>query len=138
MLTDKIYEIGHRWMMSDMWLETVAAQDLMKFHIEERNRKEQRPIFVNELPYDNSENAKKNRIEALEPLFKNNQVWNHASQAEFEREYDNYPASATVDVLDTLGYVPQTLSGVRSKESFDFIMQQHESFVGRQVGAGGY
>jgi hypothetical protein len=138
MLTDKIYEIGHRWMMSDMWLETVAAQDLMKFHIEERNRREKRPLYVNELPYDNSENAKKNRIETLEPLFKNYQVWNHASCVEFESEYDSYPASPTVDVLDTLGYVPQTLVGVRSKESFDYILEQNEAFAHRQVGAGGY
>ncbi len=137
-LVDMIYTIGHRWLMSDMWLETVAAQDLMKFHIEERNRREKKPIYVNELPYDNSENAKKNRIEALEPLFKNGQVWCHKSQEEFHREYDSYPASATIDVLDTLGYVPQTLGGIRGKEAVDFVIGQQESFAGRQVGAGGY
>jgi hypothetical protein len=137
-LTDKIYEIAHRWSMSDMWLETVAAQDLMKFHIEERNRREKKPIYVNELPYDNSENAKKNRIEALEPLFKNSQVWCHRGQVEFIGEYDNYPASPTIDVLDALGYAPQTLSGIRSRETLDFVMNMHDQFAGREVGAGGY
>lgn len=137
-LVEKMYEIGHRWQMSDMWLETVAAQDLMKFHIEERNRREKRPIYVNELPYDNSENAKKNRIEALEPLFKNAQMWSHRSQKEFHREYDSYPASATIDVLDTLGYAPQTLGGIRGKEAVEFVIGQQESFASRQVGAGGY
>jgi len=137
-LVEQMYKMGHRWNMSDMWLETVAAQDLMKFHLEERNRKETRPIYVNELPYDNSENAKKNRIEALEPLFKNTQIWCHRSHVEFISEYDNYPASATIDVLDTLGYVPQILSGVRSKETMEWATRQHDDFASRHVGAGGY
>lgn len=137
-LVEQMYKVGHRWNMSDMWLETVAAQDLMKFHLEERNRKETRPIQVNELPYDNSENAKKNRIEALEPLFKNTQIWCHRSHVEFISEYDNYPASATIDVLDTLGYVPQILSGVRSRESMEWATRQHDDFASRSVGIGGY
>jgi hypothetical protein len=138
-LTDKIYEIGHRWAMSDMWLETVAAQDLMKFHIEERNKKEKKPIYVNELPYDNSENAKKNRIELLEPLYKNAQVWScRTGQEAYEAEYDNYPASPTIDILDTLGYVPQTLVGIRSTDTLSWVLSQHDSFAQREVGAGGY
>lgn len=136
-LTDMMYKIGHRWNMSEMWLETVAAQDIMKFHLEERNRRESRPIAVNELAYDNSENAKINRIESLQPLFKNEQFWCHPSHAEFLSEYDAYPGGL-VDVLDTLGYSLQTLEGFRSREVMDFISQQHEEFAGRQVGAGGY
>jgi hypothetical protein len=137
-LVDKMYEIGHRWNMSDMWLETVAAQNLMKFHIEERNRREKKPIYVNELPYDNSENAKKNRIEATEPLVKNNQVWLHRSMREFIDEYENYPASPTIDVLDTFGYVPQTLTGFRTKETLDWALEQADNFSNRSVGVGGY
>ena len=137
-LVEKMYEIGHRWNMSDMWLETVAAQNLMKFHIDERNRREKRPIYVNELPYDNSENAKKNRIEAGEPLFKNQQVWLHRSMVEFISEYESYPASPTIDVLDTFGYIPQTLTGFRTKETLDWALEQHDNFANRQVGIGGY
>jgi len=137
-LVEKIYEIGHRWSMSDMWLETVAAQNLMAFHIEERNRREKRPITVNELPYDNSENAKKNRIEAAEPLFKNGQVWLHRSMDAFLREYNSYPASATIDVLDTFGYVPNVLGGIRGREALEFVNAQREEFSKRAVGASGY
>lgn len=137
-LVDEMYEIGHRFGLRDMWLETVAAQNLMKFHLEERNKKEKRPIFVNELPYDNSENAKKNRIEALEPIFKNNQLWCHKSQEAFLTEYNNYPASATLDVLDTLGYAPLTLTGVRSKETLEWANASYNDFMARQVGASGY
>jgi len=137
-LVEKLYEIGHRWSMSDMWLETVAAQNLMAFHIEERNRREKRPISVNELPYDNSENAKKNRIEAAEPLFKNGQVWLHRSMDAFLREYNSYPASATIDVLDTFGYVPSVLGGIRGREALEFVNAQREEFSKRAVGASGY
>lgn len=137
-LVDEMYEIGHRFGLRDMWLETVAAQNLMKFHLEERNKKEKRPISVNELPYDNSENAKKNRIEALEPIFKNNQLWCHKSQEAFLTEYNNYPASATLDVLDTLGYAPLTLTGVRSKETLEWANASYNDFMARQVGASGY
>jgi len=137
-LVDKFYEIGHRWSMSDAWLETVAAQNLMAFHIAERNRREKRPISVNELPYDNSENAKKNRIEALEPLFKNGQVWVHRASDAFLREYNSYPASATLDVLDTLGYVPGTLGGIRGAEATRWVADQRTAFAERAVGVSGY
>lgn len=136
-LVDEFYKIGHRWGMRDAYLETVAAQNLMKFYLDERNSRESRPIFVNELPYDNSENAKTNRIEALEPMFKNGQVWCHRSQKQFLSEYNSYPAGLK-DVLDTLGYVPQTLSVVRGKEAMKWFGEQQENFASREVGPGGY
>jgi hypothetical protein len=138
-LVDQIYKVGHRWQMSDMWLETVAAQNLMQFYIEERNRRESRPIYVNELPYDNSENAKRNRIEAEQPLYRNGQVWLARGFCEdFEREYLAYPASATLDVLDTFGYVTQTLGGIRQKDALDFVIAQQQGFAERRVGGAGY
>ena len=137
-LVDEMYKKARRWNMSDCWLETVAAQDLMKFHIEERNRRESKPLYVNELPYDNSENAKANRIQSLEPLFKNGQVWCHRGMDEFTREYDTYPASATIDVLDTLGYVPQILHGISTKQVFELLAGQRTEFAQRPVGVGGY
>jgi len=136
-LVDKYYEIGHRWGMREAYLETVAAQNLMKFYLDERNSREQRPIFVNELPYDNSENAKTNRIEAEEPMFKNGQFWCHRSQVEFINEYNSYPAGLK-DVLDTLGYVPQTLNVLRDKSAMKWFSGQQEQFAARESGAGGY
>lgn len=136
-LVEQIYKIGRKWGMRDFWLETVGAQNILKFYLDERNRKESRPLYVNELPYDNSENAKQNRIEALEPAFKNNQIWCHRSMKKFIDQYSAYPAGL-VDVLDTLGYLPQTLEVVRRKEVMQFISQQQEDFATRQVGAGGY
>lgn len=136
-LVDKYYEIGHRWGMREAYLETVAAQNLMKFYLDERNTKEKRPIYVNELPYDNSENAKTNRIEAEEPMFKNGQFWCHRSQTAFISEYNSYPAGLK-DVLDTLGYVPQTLNMVRDKNAMKWFAGQQEAFASREAGPGGY
>lgn len=136
-LVGNIYRMGKKWGLREMWLETVAAQDILKFYLEERNRVEPRPLYVNELKYDNSENAKKNRIEALEPIFKNNQFWCHSSHEEFLREYNAYPAGL-VDVLDTIGYVPQTLEVIRRREVMEFVTSQREEFRNRNVGPGGY
>jgi hypothetical protein len=141
-LVDNIYLIGHKWGMRDMWLETVAAQNLMKFHIEQRNRNESRPIFVNELKYDNSENAKTNRIEALVPILKNGQIWlprvgKHAGISKLVQEYNSYPAGLK-DILDVLGYVPETLENIRRAETMEYVQYQQQEFNSRSVGRGGY
>jgi hypothetical protein len=136
-LVANIYKIGHRWGMRDMWLETVAAQNLLKFYLEERNMKEQKPLFVNELPYDNSENAKKNRIELIEPIMKNGQLYVHRSQTKLIGQVSAYPAGL-IDILDTMGYAPQTLGGVRTRGASDWLSQQQQDFANRQSGAGGY
>lgn len=137
-LVNQIYKMARKWGMRDMWLETVAAQNLLKFYLEERNTRESRPVYVNELPYDNSANAKQNRIEALEPIFKNGQFWCHKTHTEFTREYNTYPASPTVDVLDCLGYLPSTLKHIGTREVLDWVKRQSEDFSARPVGPSGY
>jgi hypothetical protein len=136
-LVEQIYKMGHKWGMRDFWLETVGAQNILKFYLEERNARELKPLYVNELPYDNSENAKINRIEALEPHFKNGQFWCHRSHVEFTSEYFSYPAGV-VDVLDVLGYVPKTLEVIRRREVMEMIDRQRSDFSSRIVGPGGY
>jgi hypothetical protein len=136
-LVEQIYKIGKKWGMRDFWLETVGAQNILKFYLEERNAREKNPLYVNELPYDNSENAKVNRIEALEPAFKNGQIWCHRSQKKFIEQYNSYPAGL-VDVLDTLGYLPQTLEVIRRREVMEMMDKQRNDFTSRVVGPGGY
>ena len=136
-LVEMIYKIARRWGMRDMWLETVAAQNLLKFYLDERNRHEQRPLFVNELRYDNSENAKVNRITALEPAFKNSQVWIHPSQYKLINQYMSYPAGLK-DILDTLGYAAETLENVRRRDVMEWISAQQQQFSERRVGSAGY
>lgn len=137
-LVNMIYKMGAKWGMREMWLEEVGAQDLLDFYITERNLREQRPLIVNELKYDNSENAKTNRIEALEPIFKTGQFWCHRTHSEFRNEYENYPASRTIDVLDTLGYLPQTLNQFDTRQVLEYVKRQREDFAARPVGQTGY
>jgi len=137
-LVANVYKIAHRWRMRDFFLETVAAQNILKFYLDERNQREGNPLMVNELPYDNSENAKKNRIEALEPVLRNNQIWAHRSQAKLVDQVRSYPAGL-VDVLDTFGYMLKiTDVGISNSELMKFLSSQYSDFENRSVGSGGY
>jgi hypothetical protein len=94
---------------------------------------------VNELPYDNSENAKKNRIEALEPLLRNGQIWSHRAHSKWTHQVSSYPAGL-VDVLDSMGYVPKILDvGYSRRELVEFLSEQQSDFASRTTtGRGGY
>ena len=137
-LLDELYKKCRRWAIREVWLEEVGAQNLLRLPIEMRNRTEPYPISVNELPYDNSDNAKKNRIEAMEPIYRNGQFWIHDSHVEFSGEYDVYPASETVDVLDTIGYAPQLFDRIRRRELMQQIDERAYDFQNREAGVTGY
>lgn len=137
-LVANIYKVAHRWQMRDFWLEEVAAQNILHFYLEERNVRESRALIVNALPYDNSENAKKNRIEALEPVLRNNQIWCHRSHEKWISQVASYPAGL-VDVLDTCGYMLKiTDVGMSNVELKGFLSTQYQDFQNRSSGAGGY
>jgi LAGLIDADG DNA endonuclease family protein len=141
-LVDKMYETANRWEhwrrgSNFIWLETVGAQNILKFHIEERNRREKYPLIINELPYDNSENAKKNRIEGLEPFFRHGQIWTHPSHKKFIQQYTSYPAGL-VDCLDALGYFTKIVEVVNSQAVGEFLIKQQEDFAARGAGQAGY
>jgi len=137
-LVDKLYSLAEKWELRSAYLETVAAQNLMKFYLEDKNNRVKWPVHIIELPYDNSANAKKNRIEALEPLFRNGNVFCHRSQTEFISEYLAYPASPTVDVLDCMGYVPQTLDATSNNDVIKYLVNQKNTFAARHASVTGW
>ena len=134
-LVGKMYSMADKWNLTEVFLETVAAQNLLKFHIEEKNKNMpvRNRLYVHELDYDNSENAKKNRIESMEPIYRNGQFWIHPSFTEFTEEYDVYPASPTIDVLDTAGYAPQCFEVIRRREVMEMAAKQFQDFKDRRV-----
>jgi hypothetical protein len=81
---------------------------------------------------------KEKRIEALEPIFKNGQFWCHRPHEPFINEYKAYPAPATIDCLDTLGYAPRIFEVMRRKEMYQWMRTQQTAFQERKVGAAGY
>ena len=129
-LVEMMYKTARKWGLYECWLETVAAQNLLKFHIEEKNRTLTRPLRVRELPYDNSENAKNNRIESMEPTYRSGNFWIHRSMTEFTDEYNTYHARKTtdVDVLDTVGYSPMTYDIIRRRDVMQKMKEREIEF----------
>lgn len=102
------------WKLDCIYMETIAAQKYLKYHLEYKIKEEARsdPRYANltikELKTPKTANAKKMRIEGLGPIFERGEFWvNAVGQDEFYEEFEAYPAGKLVDVLDTLGYGPQ-------------------------------
>lgn len=102
------------WKLDKIYMETIAAQKYLKYHLEYKIKEERahdsryRNLQVVELKTPKTKNAKKMRIESLAPIFERGEFWiNTVGMQEFHDEYETYPAGKLVDVLDTLGYGPQ-------------------------------
>jgi hypothetical protein len=120
-----------------IWMTTTGAQ-LLKFYINGRNIREKKKIEFNMFPNeDESEGGRRNLVEALQPLFKQNQVWVQRNQEAFHEEFENYPASA-MDILAALGCVPNTMDVADSRAAHEFMKTQLEAFTNRGSGQSGY
>lgn len=136
-VVDMMYKVAERWGLRELWMDTNGAEYL-KFYMDQKNLTVSKPLTVNELPTDYGAHAKEKRIEALEPIFKNGQFWCHRSHTPFMDEYRAYPASATVDCLDTLGYAPRIFEVMRRREMHQWLRDQQHQFIDRVVGPAGY
>jgi hypothetical protein len=130
-LMANIYRIADLWNLPEFWLETVAAQKYLKYHIEYRNKMENRKLNVRELKSDHSKNAKRTRIESLEPILRTDQNL-------FLNEYYAYPGGRTVDVLDCLGYAIQTWNAIHAKKILDIVRQRKERWATSRKSVTGY
>lgn len=137
-LMGNIYKMAERWNMSEFWLETVAAQKYLKYHIEYRNKIENRKLHVRELKSEHGKNAKRTRIESLEPLFREGRFWVRRDQSLFLNEYYDYPGSRTVDILDCLGYATQTWNAIHAKRVLDIVRQRRERWIAGRKSITGY
>lgn len=81
---------------------------------------------------ERSANAKRDRIESLEPLFRNGQIWVRHDQNEFLDEYTTYPACRTRDILDALGYSPQAWNSFHARRILDKMKERRMARSGRQ------
>lgn len=132
---DKIFELGETWKLDCFWLETVAAQSYLKYHIESlRNR---RFMLVKELKTSRRANAKTDRIASLVPVFARGEMWIRRDQRELLNEYQTYPNCRTLDVLDTLGYQTQIWDTAGANDAVFALARQQRAKLAR-VGAAGY
>ena len=131
-----IWAMGTKWGLGEFWLETIAAQKILKFYIEYRNKVEQRHMSVRELKSQRSKNAKWDRIDALAPLFEQGKFYARHDQSAFLDEYYRYSHSTkhTVDILDCLGYAPQTFAPIRAKELLK-LQEERKSRIMNRKGA---
>lgn len=138
-LMANVYRLADRWKMTEFHLETVAAQKYLKYHIEYRNKIEKRSLKIRELKTDRSKNAKWTRIDALSPLFEQGKIFVRRDQSAFLDEYHRYTHSNrhTVDILDCLGYSPQTWSTMRVRE-IAALKEEHKHRLGRRSHSTGY
>jgi hypothetical protein len=109
-----IFNMALAWKVTDIYLETIAAQKYLFFYLKDLKRQKEkennffRKIRFIELKTPKTANAKLIRIESLGPMFERGEFWvNEVGATEFIDEYKSYPAGRLRDILDTLGYGPQ-------------------------------
>jgi len=100
----KIYELAEKYKLGEIYLETNAAQIYLKYHLDFRNRIENRKLKIREVKSPKTKDAKHARIKALSPLFENRQFFVRDTLQKFIKEYSFYPNAKTRDILDTIGY----------------------------------
>lgn len=137
-LVGNIYKMAKLWGLPNFWLETVAAQKYLKYHLEYRAKIEDWNLTCDPLKSDNSANAKRIRIEALEPVFRARRFWARRDQSEFLTEYYNYPGGRTMDVLDCLGFAAQTWNAIQAKGILAIMKERKERHNARRSKVTGY
>ena len=138
---ENIYALANKWLLNSFWLETIAGQKYLKFHIETQNARDKRFLIVNELKIDRSRNAKYSRIEALAPYFYRGEFYVSRRHKHFLGEYQRYSRNykGTIDILDTLAYAPQVWDSVSysQQEWGELDSMRRDAFIER-VGIAGY
>lgn len=144
-LVHNIFRMAKLWGLPEFHLETNAAQRLLRYPVEYMNKSgftyEGQHVHwrltIKELKADRGANAKRVRIEALEPLFREGRFWVRADQEEFLEEYYNYPGGRTVDVLDCLGYATQTWNAIHAKRILELMQTRRDRWkMGRSAVTG--
>ena len=126
---NELYRMAAKWNLNKIGLETVAAQKYLKYHLDYRNRIENRRMSIIELegeveaPDGSITRKKEFRIRnILQPIFEENRFWCQPFQMKFIEEYSRFPQGNFVDILDALAYVPQMLRyTISQKRNSEFL-----------------
>lgn len=130
---DKIYELGRKWHLRKFGLETIGAQQYLKFYLEEKNKAENIKLGVIDLkgeveaPDGSITRKKEFRIRtSLSPLFEDGQFFVQQKQQDFIQEYSSFPKGKFVDQLDALAYIPQMLRNSVSHANNLLLLQRNQ------------
>jgi hypothetical protein len=133
-----------RWKVHHIYLESeVAGQQGWKYYFQERVRQmgPEASFSIRPLKTDRGANAKHTRIVGMEPIYENGLFWVPRTGCEqFMEEYEQYPNDRFMDILDVIGYAPQTwLPGSRTSTR-DFVRDElrRRSSLIQSIGQAGY
>jgi hypothetical protein len=140
---------GHRglalkWKVHHIYLESeVAGQQgwLRFFQDRVRNMGAQASFTVRGLKTDRSAGGKDKRIIGMEAIYENGLFWVPRTGAEqFLQEYETFPNGSTKDILDVIGYSPQTWGMGSVEKTRDFVREENSrrSSMMQSVGTAGY
>jgi hypothetical protein len=115
-LVVNIYKLARRWRLDTIYLEKIAAQQLLRYPLEYRARIEHMNLKINYLTPSRSANFKDDLIRAMEPSFRNSKYWCRTDQRMFLDQYRTYPACRQKDVLNCMAYANQTFDNIRYRD----------------------
>jgi len=107
---NKIYDLGEKWKIKDPHIEEVGFQKFLAYHlgvIGKSRKKLGKFTFDRFIPLksDTSDDAKKKRIEGMEPVYQRGEFYcSNTGCEQFLEEFRKYPYSKYKDVLDTIGH----------------------------------
>lgn len=102
----ELMENHARMFGSKVYVEEVGYQIALRHFAKKAMEEEGAFVYnVEALPVDNKANAKAMRIESVEPIVTNSMLHIMRSQTTLLQELEDYPYSATKDVIDLLGWL---------------------------------
>jgi hypothetical protein len=128
-----LFIMAKQWKINEVYLETIAAQRYLKYHLEYRQSITDpasddayiKNITFKELVTPRTANAKQLRIESLIPIIERHELWvNSYGQSEFMEEVESYPNGKLRDVLDTIGYGPQVWDFQETDEDIEEFLNK--------------
>lgn len=133
-----------KWRVHHIYVESeVAGQQGWKFLLKDRvSRMGVHASFsIRPLKTDRSAGGKDKRIIGMESLYENGLFWvRRTGQEAFMQEYEQYPNGATKDILDIIGYSPQTWEPGSRVGTREFVAGelQRRAAMAQSVGVAGY
>lgn len=108
----KIFEMALRWKLNVVYIEAVAAQKFLLYHLnyyiqkEKHNRPELANLRIEPLKSAQNANAKFERIDSTIPIVERHEVWINATASDnFREEAEAYgQKKGLIDLLDVFGY----------------------------------
>lgn len=104
---DQILKMAQTWMPRVIGIELIGYQKALKPYLDRAMRERGVHYPIVELKPDQNGRvveAKNQRILSMQPFFKAGQVYIQRGMLDFLEEYEGFPQSRTVDVLDALAY----------------------------------